>query len=138
MSYTHGKSIIQIAVADDHEMLREAICSAIDMWENCKVVFQSKDGYELLEMIKQKPLPDLILLDAGMPGMDGIDTAKILRKDYPELKILMFSIYKTELAITRMIKAGVNGYICKSASGGELKRAIYEIMRTGYCLFFYN
>ena len=132
MPYLHGKSIIKIAVADDHSMFREALALAIDNFENCKVVIQASNGKELLEKLQQKPNTDLVLLDIRMPEMDGYETAKILHEKFPGIKILFCSVFKTELAICKMAGAGGNGFICKEASLQEIKKSIYEIMRNCY------
>jgi DNA-binding NarL/FixJ family response regulator len=145
MPYIHGKSIIKIAVADDHEMFREAISAIVDGFDNCKVVIQAANGRELLEKLQLKSNTDLVLLDIAMPEMDGYETAKNLCIKFPEAKILFCSMFKNELAICRMISAGGNGFINKEASTSELKKALFEIMKNGYCfpnsdgrMSFYN
>lgn len=130
-AYIHGKSIIRIAAADDHVMLREAICSAINSWDNCKVIMQADDGKELIEKLQQKPEVDLLLLDIGMPLMDGFDVAKWVKENYPDIKVLAISMFNTELTISRIITAGANGFIPKSGSMSEIKKAIFETMKIG-------
>jgi len=132
MSYVHGKSIIKIAIADDHEMFRELVSTYIDTIENCKVVIQAANGKELIEKIEIKPNTDLVLLDISMPVMNGYVTASFLREKFPEIKILFCSIYNNELAICRMIGSGGNGFVHKGASAAELKRAFFEVMKDGY------
>lgn len=131
MPYIHGKSIIKIAVADDHDMFRELVSTHIDTIENCKVVIQAANGLELLDRMEAKPNTDLVLLDISMPVLNGYDTAKALRKSYPELKILFCSIHNNEMALCRMIGVGGNGCIHKGASSGELRKAFTEVMRNG-------
>ncbi len=145
MSYNHGKSIIKIALADDHEMFREAIASMIDGFDNCKVMIRAANGHELLEKLQLKPKAHLVLLDIAMPGMGGYETAKNIRIKFPGIKILFCSMFQNELSICRMIGTGGNGFINKTASTSELKKAIYEMMKNGYCfpnsdgrMFFYN
>lgn len=129
MPYIHGKSIIKIAVADDHEMFRELVSSHIDSIENCKVVIQAANGSELLDKMEAKPNTDLVLLDISMPVMNGYDAAKALREKYPEIHILFCSIYNNEMALCRMIGVGGNGCIHKGASTTELRKAFFEIMK---------
>lgn len=132
MPYIHGKSIIKIAVVDDHEMFREAISTMIDGFKNCKVVIQAASGRELLEKLEQKSNIDLVLLDIAMPGMDGFDTARNLRSRFPEIKLLFCTMFNNELAICRMIGTGGHGCIGKDASLSELKKALFQIMKNGY------
>jgi DNA-binding NarL/FixJ family response regulator len=145
MPYLHGKSIIKIAVADDHEMFREAIVIMIDRFENCKVVIQAANGRELLEKLEQKPNIDLVLLDIAMPEMDGFETASKIRCRFPEIKVLFCSMYNNGLAICRMIGSGGIGYIDKAASMSELKRTLFQVMKNDHNqhndngkIFFYN
>ena len=145
MPYIHGKSIIKIAVADDHEMFREAIAPIIDRFDNCKVVIQAANGRELLEKLEQKLTTNLVLLDIAMPEMDGFETAGKLRSRVPEIKIIFCSMYNNELAVCRMLGAGANGFIDKTASVGDLKKGIYQVMKNGQniqepggSMFFYN
>jgi two-component system, NarL family, invasion response regulator UvrY len=136
MPYIHAQHIISIAVADDHEMMREALCSIINGWDNCKVLIQVAQGTELIEKLQQNTSVQLVLLDMCMPGMDGYDAVKWIRQHFPEIKILMISAFTTDFAISRMISLGVNGYISKSEASTELKKAIFDVMKTG--VYFSN
>lgn len=132
MPYIHGKSIIKIAVAEDHHMFRELISAYLDTIENCKVTIQASNGKELLEKIESKELPDLVILDISMPVMNGYDAATELHEKHPLIKILFCSIYDHELAICRMIGCGGSGFIHKGASSTELKKAVYDVMRNNH------
>lgn len=132
MPYVHGKSIIKIAIAEDHEMFRELVSAHIDTFENCKVVIQAYNGRDLIDKIEAKENIDLVLLDISMPVMNGYDAAIILHEKFPEIKILFCSIYDHEMAICRMIGCGGHGFIHKGAPISELKKAIYEVMKNGY------
>lgn len=143
MSYIHGKSIIKIAVTDDHEMFREAISAMIDRFENCKVVAQAATGSELLEKLQQKTNIDLVLLDIAMPEINGYDAAVKIRVQFPDIKIVFCSMYNTELAVCRMIETGANGFVDKTASLNELRRTIYNVMKkehnhNGKIFFYYD
>lgn len=136
MSYVHGRSIIRIAIADDDETLQDLLPGYFSSIENCKVVIQAYNGRDLLEKLKQKPDTTLVLMDIRMPEMDGIEAAKKVKADFPELKILFSSIYHNELVYCRVIGAGGDGFIRKGATVSEYKKAIFEVMKTGW--FFPN
>lgn len=132
MSYIHGKSLVKIAIADDHTLLRQSLSSIINSFENCKVILETASGAELIERIVPDNLPDLILIDLAMPDKNGFETIKILAPRYPELKFIVISIYQGEEMIVRLLKSGAQGFIHKSEDAIILKHAIYEIMRKGY------
>jgi DNA-binding NarL/FixJ family response regulator len=116
MPYVHGKSIIRIAIADADELLQDLLPGFIDSIENCKVVLQAFSGPELIEKLKQKPDTDLVIMDIRLPELDGIETAKKIKIQFPGIKILVFSVYQNELAFCRVIGAGCDGFIKKGST----------------------
>lgn len=83
-------TLIKIAVADDHHLFREAICSNIDTWENCKVIIQAANGRQLLDKLQIKNQPDLALIDLEMPEMNGYETIKALKEKHPDIGNWLF------------------------------------------------
>ena len=132
MPYVHGKSIIKIALADDCLLIQDLLPGYIDTIENCKVVIQAINGKELLEKLRQKPNTNLVIMDIRMPEMDGIEAARLVKSEFPEMKILFASAFTNELACCRVISTGADGFICKSSYAAEFKRAIYELMKNDY------
>src|SRR5258705_13875643 len=84
--------LIQVALADDHILLRNALASLIDRFENCKVMIQVSNGKELATEISKSNLPDIALLDLNMPEMNGFETATWLRDNYPTIQVLMLTM----------------------------------------------
>ena len=123
---------IKVALADDHVLLRNALSSLIDNFENCKVIHQSSNGNELISQIKTGERPDVVLLDLNMPEMNGYETAIHLRDYYPEINVLMLTMYDSELALIRLLQAGVKGFLKKDIHPSELKFAINSVMQAGY------
>jgi two-component system invasion response regulator UvrY len=123
---------IKVALVDDHVLLRNALSSLINNFDNCKVIFQSSNGKELINQVKTGEKPDVILLDLNMPEMDGYETANYLRDDHPEIHILMLTMYDSELALIRLLQAGVKGFLKKDIHPSELKFAIQSVMQSGY------
>jgi DNA-binding NarL/FixJ family response regulator len=125
-------SNIKIALADDHVLLRSALASLIDGFQGCEVISQSSNGKELIEQIKVGAIPDIVLLDLNMPEMDGYETAGWLKNNYPSARVLMLTMYSSELTLIRLLQSGVKGFLKKDIHPNELECAIEAVMRTGY------
>lgn len=119
-------------MVDDHVLLRNALASLIDSFGGCQVIHQSGTGTELVENIKQGLTPDVVLLDLNMPGMNGFETAQWLQKNYPELPVLMLTMYDSELTLIQLLQAGVKGFLKKDIHPSELKFAIHSVIESGY------
>src|SRR5882757_7105251 len=128
---------IKIAMVDDHTLLRDALATVIDSFENCKVVLLAAQGKELLEKLQPDNLPDLVILDLNMPGMDGYETARHLRINYPGIYVLVLTMYDSEITLLRLLQAGARGFLKKDIHPGELNMAIHSVMATGY-FYSYN
>ena len=124
--------LIQVALADDHILLRNALASLIDRFENCKVMMQVSNGKELATEISKDNLPDVVLLDLNMPEMNGFETATWLRDNYPTIHVLMLTMYDSELTLIRLLQAGVKGFLKKDIHPNELKYAIHSVIENGY------
>ena len=125
---------IKVAMADDHVLLRDALAGLINNFENCRVVTSANNGEELVNAIKAGHLPDVVILDLNMPVMNGFDTALYLQKHHPEIKILMLTMYDSEIALIRLLQSGVKGFLKKDIHPNELKFAIHQVMDSGfYC-----
>lgn len=134
---TDGNKKIQVAVVDDHTLLRNALAKLIDSFENFSVFFEAENGDELKEILNKKRIPDIILLDVNMPGMNGFATAEWLYKNYPQIKVLALSMLSDENTIIRMLKLGAKGYIMKSADPEELLLALDSVMKKNFYLSEY-
>ena len=126
------EDLIKVALADDHILLRNALASLIDRFENCKVVMQVSNGKELATAISKDNLPDVVLLDLNMPEMNGFETATWLRDNYPSVHVLMLTMYDSELTLIRLLQAGVKGFLKKDIHPNELKYAIHSVIENGY------
>ncbi len=117
---------INLLIADDHTMFLQGIISLLEQEPNITIVGKAINGIEALEIIK-KGTTDFIILDISMPEMDGIELSKILRKEYPNIKILIVSTHSNVMIVSRLIRIGVNGYLLKNAEKEELLKAINSI-----------
>jgi DNA-binding NarL/FixJ family response regulator len=117
---------INLLIADDHTMFLQGLISLLEQESNITIVDKAVNGIEALEIVK-KGTVDFIILDISMPEMDGIELSKILKKQYPNVKILIVSTHSNVMIISRLIRIGVNGYLLKNAEKSELLLAINTI-----------
>ena len=94
---------ITVALADDHILLRNALAALINNFGDCKVIIQASNGNELIEAIRNGKIPKVAILDLNMPEKNGYDTAKWLHDNYPEIEILMLTMYDSDLALIRLL-----------------------------------
>jgi len=117
---------------DDHVLLRNGLASLIRGFGEYEVLFEACGGKDLIRQLQNSRLPDIILLDINMPEMDGYDTACWLRRNFPEIKVLVLSMYDTDSAIVRMLKNGAKGYVLKDIDAGILKVALDSVLEKGF------
>ena len=132
MSSSHKQ--IQVAIADDHTLLRKALAKLIGSFEGYAVLFEADNGKEIKKKINEHLVPDLILLDVNMPEMDGFETAGWLNKNYPKIKVLALSMFNDERTIIRMLRQGARGYVMKNIDPEELKKALDSVMLKNFYL----
>jgi DNA-binding NarL/FixJ family response regulator len=125
--------IIKVAIADDHKIFRKGVVLSLRPFTNIKFVLESENGDELLKGIDEAD-PEVILMDLRMPGKDGIETTKIISKQYPKIKILILTMYEDERFVYHMMENGANGYLLKNAEPQEIRRAIMDVHEKGYYL----
>jgi len=122
----------KVALADDHVLIRKGLVSLIHSFDDYTVLFQSRNGQELIDQLDPACQPDVVLLDINMPKKDGYETALWLKMHFPDIKVLALSMYDTEGAIIRMLKNGARGFIFKDAEPQELKQALDSLIHKGY------
>jgi two-component system invasion response regulator UvrY len=123
---------IKIALIDDHVLLRNALATLINNFDDCRVVIQASNGKELIDHISKGNIPDIVVLDLNMPEMDGLETAKWLQDKHPATHVLMLTMYDSELALIRLLQAGVKGFLKKDIHPSELHFALQSVMQSGY------
>lgn len=119
---------IKIILVDDHQIVRDGIKSLLVNNPSMEIIGEAKSAYEFFDLLKLK-LPDIVLLDISLPSMSGIEVSKILSDQYPQIKILMLSMYTSEDFIFNALKAGIHGYLPKNTTRTELLHAITEVAR---------
>ncbi|HMU41846.1 MAG TPA: response regulator transcription factor [Ignavibacteriaceae bacterium] len=121
--------MINILIADDHAIVREGLKQIVAEEKDMCVSAEAKDGTELLEILRVKKNNfSIIILDINMPGKNGLEVLKDLKSFYPDLPVLILSMFSEEQYGLRAIKAGADGYLKKVSAPGELVIAIRKIV----------
>jgi DNA-binding NarL/FixJ family response regulator len=123
--------VYNILLADDHKIVRDGISALLEDEEQFKVIAEAENGKVAIELCKDHPI-DIVILDLNMPKMDGFETIKHLKKNYPDIRILVLSMLNKHDSIKKTVEAGVNGYLLKSSSGEELQTALSTIVHGGH------
>lgn len=119
---------IQVAIIDDHALLRTALARLVNSFEGYMVMLEADNGKDLRSRIMQHQVPDIVLLDVNMPEMDGFETTQWLHKNYPHIKVLVLSMLSDEKTIIKMFRLGAKGYLLKNTDQEELKTALDSVM----------
>jgi two-component system nitrate/nitrite response regulator NarL len=124
---------IKLLLVDDHPVVRKGISSCLARHGNITVVGEAADGLEALEKAKALA-PDIVLLDIDLPKLSGLNVTEILRKEMPQVKVLVLSMYQRAEYLVRILQAGARGYVLKDASPDDLVKAI-ETVNAGETFF---
>jgi len=120
--------MIRLAIAEDHQSLIDGIKLLLEYEDAISIVGTANDGEALLEIVEKKQ-PNVVLTDIRMPKMDGIEATKQIKKKYPKINILAFTMFEQTEAIQQMIEAGASGYILKNSSLDEVHNAILAVAK---------
>lgn len=118
---------IKILLADDHKIVMEGLQVVLNTDEEINVVGAVLNGEEVLRFARQNEV-DVVVLDINMPVMDGITCARHLKKDHPEIKIIILTMYAQKSFVEEIVKIGIDGCLLKSNTGKELNDAIMRVM----------
>jgi len=120
------KETIKVLVADDHPVVRKGLQSCLSRAGRIRLVGEAADGDEALRKARELK-PDVVLMDISMPGMNGLTVTEMLRKELPDMKVLVLSVQRNKDSIFRVIQAGAHGYVSKEAPSEEVVRAIESV-----------
>jgi DNA-binding NarL/FixJ family response regulator len=123
-------STIRIAVVDDDENVRSTLADAVGRFENCQCVGCFGSGDAALAGIASQ-VPDVVLMDINMPGMNGIECVGKLKAAHPRIEVIMLTVYQDADNVLRSLAVGANGYLLKRASREELLAAIHQVLSGG-------
>lgn len=126
--------MIKIAIADDEALFRKGMKLLLENdSDDMQVTLEAGDGGDLLRHLRaSESLPDVLLLDLNMPNTSGVEAAKIIREEFPGLKIIVLSTYFSNAFIINMIELGAAAYLPKDSDPEEVRRSIEEVMQNGF------
>ncbi len=128
---------VEVAIADDHALLRSALAKMINTFTGYAITIEADNGKDLKEKIQKQGIPDIAILDVNMPVMDGFETTLWLKKNYPQIKILVLSMLSDERTIIKMFRLGAKGYLLKNTDPQELQDALNSLMNKNVYLSDY-
>jgi DNA-binding NarL/FixJ family response regulator len=126
-------STIRILLADDHAIVREGVRSLLAAQADMEVVGEAADGMQAFALARSLQ-PDIVLMDIGMPGMNGLEATRALKTAQPETKVLVLTMHEDEGYFFRVLAAGASGYLLKGAGSAELLSAIRAVQQGGVYL----
>ncbi len=115
--------MIKVMLVDDHEMVREGMKKLLEFDGNIKVIDQASNGEDCLKRL-EKNIPDILLLDINMLGMNGVDVVRTIRKNHIPVKVLILTVHNEVEYLINLVDIGIEGYILKDSSSAELIKAI--------------
>lgn len=119
---------IRIVIAEDQRLVRELMATLLARESDMEVVGEASNGREALQVVHAAS-PDIVLLDIGLPEIDGVEVARTLRKEHTPARLIVLSIHTERRFVQEMLQIGVEGYIVKSAAVKELVQAIRTVMQ---------
>lgn len=117
---------ISVYIADDHTFVRKGMIRLLNTFQRIGELKEASDGRELIDLVRTS-VPDVVILDLEMPGMNGFDTSKYLLEHHPGIKILVLTMHTEEVFILNLMELGVHGFLNKNAEPEEVEQALYSI-----------
>ncbi|MDT3671174.1 MAG: response regulator transcription factor [Aromatoleum sp.] len=116
----------RLVLADDHQMFRHALRAMLEKQPGMKIVGEASNGDELIDIVTHQPV-DIVCVDIGMPGMNGIEATRRLMALRPQIKVIGLSAFSDRQFVLDLLNAGATGYVTKAEAGEELLRAIQTV-----------
>lgn len=119
---------MRILLADDHELVRRGMRGLLETQEGWKICGEAENGHEAIEKTRQLK-PDIVILDISMPLLNGFGAARVIKECFPDIPILVYSMYRSEAFLREAQRIGLGGYVAKSQDGPTLLMAVDAVQR---------
>ena len=120
---TEPINTIKVLIADDHALIRQFLRSVLEQEKDIKVVGEAIDGEETLSLVRQVDV-DIVIMDIAMPKINGIEATRIIKEEFPDIHILVLTIYEDSEHILSILEAGASGYLTKNIIGETIPRTV--------------
>jgi two-component system invasion response regulator UvrY len=129
-NYRKIDQTIRVAIVEDHTVMRQGLVLLLKREPQVVVSFHAENGSDFFQKLKDRVI-DIVLLDLDMPVMNGIETLRILRRDFPDIQVIMLSMHQDPLIVAELIKEGAKSFLKKNCSFEELMDALFEVKFRG-------
>lgn len=119
--------MIRVLICDDHAIVRQGLCQVIAETDDIRAVAEASGYPEVMTPLRSMEI-DMLLLDISMPGKNGIEILKIVKKEFPKLPVLILSMYPEDQYAVRAIRAGASGYMTKQSAAEQLIKAVRQVV----------
>lgn len=119
--------MVTLVLADDHNLVREGVRALLEAESDFTVIGQCADGTEAIDMVETLH-PDVLVIDAAMPGLNGLEAAKQVKLRTPDTKVLVLSMYANEGYVLQALRNGADGYVLKDETASVLVQAVHDIL----------
>ena len=115
--------MIRVLVVDDQRLVREGLTALLDLVDDLELVGLAEDGAQALDMVAEQQ-PDVVLMDLRMPVMDGVEATRRIRRDHPDVEVVVLTTHADDDSVLAALRAGARGYLTKDAGMAEIARAV--------------
>jgi DNA-binding NarL/FixJ family response regulator len=125
--------IITLAIADDELLFRQGLIAILSKSKNLKILFDAVNGNDLMQQLRScKELPEIVITDLKMPELNGVEATKLIRKEFPDIKIIALTSYFSKPFIINMISIGAVAYLAKNSTPKLMQTTIHEVAQKGF------
>jgi DNA-binding NarL/FixJ family response regulator len=119
---------IKVIIIDDHIIVRKGLKQLLEADETIEVIAEADNGEDCLKLLENHS-PDIIFMDIRMPGINGVETTRLICQKYPHLKVIILTIYEDDQLVTDAIQAGAKAYVLKDVKRNELIKVVHNVLK---------